>query len=163
MDAYLNAPAFAVPDAAGPSDTPVEDTFLPFKFLFGPRANLGILLVLFVLILGFASSLVALAHAYGATDPRSLEIYKLVGLCAIGLGQIAVLIRSQGNAEGIRKTGKMMQEVAEKTNGGLHKAVQEVATQVREAERDQVIADPKCKEAIVEIIRQTVAEMRDKQ
>jgi hypothetical protein len=73
-----------------------------------------------------------------------------------------VLIRSQGNAEGIRKTRHeikgdlqaqtlLMQEVAQKTNGGLHKAVKEVGDQVRAAEREQVINDPTCRQAIEEI------------
>lgn len=160
------ATTFAGYDDSAAQPLPSEES-LPFTFLFGPRANLAILLVLFVLTLGFTSSLVALAHAYGYSDQRSIEIYKLITLCGVALGQIMLLIRSQGNAEGIRRTRHeikgdlqaqtmLMQEVAQKTNGGLTKAVKEVGEQVRAAEREQAVFDLLENPKFADLLRQTV-------
>jgi membrane protein implicated in regulation of membrane protease activity len=56
-----------------------------------------------------------------------------------------------------------VEEMAQRANGGHLAAVREASEQVRAAERDQVIADPKCREAIADIVRETIAQMRGQQ
>src|SRR4051812_31723683 len=76
---------------------PAQWEIMPFRFLFGPRANLAILLTLFVVLIGFGATLAGTAKALGYADPRSLEIYKLIGLTAAVAGILAMLIRQQAS------------------------------------------------------------------
>jgi hypothetical protein len=142
---------------------PDERDWVPFRYIFGERGNLAFLLVLAILLLGFMCTLAAMAMKLGATDPLArYELMKTFGIAASILGVIAILISNAANAAGIRRTrheirndlnaqSLVVQEMAQKANGGHLAAVKEVATQVREAERSQIIADPLCRKAIDEI------------
>jgi hypothetical protein len=97
------------------------------QMIFGPRVNLAILLVLFVLVLGQACFLVALASAMAATDPRSVEIYKLVGFCGIGLAAIVLLIRQERQGQYLHQTSHELRNAV----GGATNQMQMAAVEAK--------------------------------
>lgn len=124
----------------------------PFRNIVGPKANLGILIVLFVLVLGLICTLAALSVAMDKAE--RIEIFKIIGFCSIVLGQIALLIRAQSTAEYLHQathetrnvvnqsalTVKLAtEEMAAKTNGGLSEAIKTACGEAREAERAQLL------------------------
>ena len=126
---------------------PSEDT-MPFRFLLGRRGNLAVLMVLFILVLAFMSTLIAMAYVIGKTDPNArYELLKTVGICGTVLGVIALLIRGQATAEYLHETSH-----------DLRGAMNQTATQVQ-----VMTAEARCaaeKAANIATIRETGAERR---
>lgn len=126
----------------------------PFRNIVSRKTNLAILLVLFVLVLGLVCTLFALATAMDKAE--RLEVYKIIGICAVVLGQIALLIRAQSTSEYLHKSAHetrnvvgrsalmvkaATEEMAAKTNGGLTEAIKVACTEAKEGERQQLLED----------------------
>lgn len=133
-----------------------EGITLPFRYLFGEKANIAILLILFVLTLALTLvlSAVVVVMRRSFSDAVYIELCKMVAHAASVTGIIAVFLRSAGNSKQIEQTKEVVTDMAEKANGG-HKRVTEVAVAAATAaERDQLIADAEFRKEIARAIVQ---------
>lgn len=178
MDAFLNAPAAVSGwDDSAAQPLPSEDEDL---VPFSPQNRMKTFLVLAMLI----DSIIVIGgvvwlQKYSPNATSTPLAFALIGFGGLGMKELLVMIHNHQEARQTRhdlrgaigKTTEIVQvaakgmevaatELAQKTNGGLTNAVKEMGEQVRLAEREQLIADPKCREAIQEIVRQTVQELK---
>ena len=124
---------------------------MPFRRLLGPWGNIAALMVLFVLLFALVVVLVAMAHAYGGADPRSIEIYKLIGIAAIVLGLIAIFIRQQLTAQTIKDNTKYLHDTSHSLHGAMNQTtgiVQSAAMQMQSATGEQVRAAEKAADTL---------------
>lgn len=146
---------------------------------FSPQNRMKTFLVLSMLV----DSIIVIGGVvwltkYNATNSTPLA-YAIIAFGGIGFKELLTMLHTHQEArqtrhdlrgalgqttnivqESAQKLESAATELAQKTNGGLTSAVKEMGEQVRIAEREQLIADPKCREAIQEIVRQTVQELR---
>lgn len=106
--------------------------------------------------------------------------YAIIAFGGLGVKELLVMLHTHQEARQTRhdlrgavgQATNIIQSTAsqllEKTNGGLSKAVQEVGEQVRVAEREQLLDDPRCIERVEKAVkdaaemaaRRVVAELR---
>ncbi len=148
---------------------PADWETMPFRYLFGPKANLAILLTLFVLLVGFVCTLLILARAFTFPDPRLTEVGKLVGLCTTVGGVLVLLINQQATANYLHKSkhetlGALNQQSAkiEEIRQTAGANLGDVAREVRAAERHQMIDDPRCLEAMEKVAARAAEEAAER-